>query len=306
MWISTQNSVVTMCSPFAQTILYFARSAHMDTMYSGQQYQIGPNRISCFLTTLRLGAPYLTWILHRMTTDGKQEYVSKDQSHLWDYFEKGIRSYDKHHEATTFNTIMTVLWQAISSGSNLDPHFDSGVGTPFAQPVLTCTLCISPEPLKWDTLYSVQVSNSDVWFSNYMATLETVHWFCIGWRPMANRNILQKSNSSYALRNKSGAMTSTTKPRCKGNALFLRTPSPMLTHPPFDVPWPADLLPMLVHLPFGVQQSVDLSPMVKSPPFHCWWPADFFRPRPLLASTSCTWHVVYDLSLISLRPWLCI
>jgi len=113
----------------------FYRSAHMDTMYSGQQYQIGPNRISCFLTTLWLRTPYMTWVLHQIKTDGKQEYVPKDQLLLWDYFEEWIRSYDKHQEAMTSNTIMTVLWQAISNQSDSDPHFDSGVGTPFR---LTC------------------------------------------------------------------------------------------------------------------------------------------------------------------------
>ena len=45
-----------------------------------------------------------------MTTDGKQEYVPKDQSLLWDSFEEWIKSYDKHHEATISNTIMTALW----------------------------------------------------------------------------------------------------------------------------------------------------------------------------------------------------
>ena len=48
-----------------------------------------------------------------------------------------------------------------------------------------------------------------------LRTRETVHQFCIGGRPMANRNMFQKSNRSYEipLRNKSGAMTSTTKAR---------------------------------------------------------------------------------------------
>ena len=57
---------------------------------------------------------------------------------------------------------------------------------PFAQPVLTDTLCILPEPLKWIHCImskSMKLSNSDILFSNFMATRETVwctwHGFCI-------------------------------------------------------------------------------------------------------------------------------
>ena len=44
-----------------------------------------PTWTLCFPTALQLGRLYMTCILHQMMTDGKQEYVPKDQPLLWDY-----------------------------------------------------------------------------------------------------------------------------------------------------------------------------------------------------------------------------
>ena len=44
-----------------------------------------PTWTLCFPTALRLGRLYMTCVLHQMMTDGKQEYVPKDQPLLWDY-----------------------------------------------------------------------------------------------------------------------------------------------------------------------------------------------------------------------------
>ena len=66
--------------------------------------------------------------------------------------------------------------------SDLDIMFSNCIVTqesvcPFVQPVLTDTLSILPEPLKWiDCIMSkgMKLSNSDILFFNYMATWETV------------------------------------------------------------------------------------------------------------------------------------
>ena len=66
--------------------------------------------------------------------------------------------------------------------SNSDIVFSNCIATresvrPFAQPVLTDTLSISAEPLKWIHCImskDMKLSDSDILFFNYMATWETV------------------------------------------------------------------------------------------------------------------------------------
>ena len=105
--------------------------------------------------------PTCTWVWHRMTTNGKQAYISKD--------------HDKHHEA-----------------KYPDPqNYQIDLSNRY-----------SPAILHW--------SDSDILFSKYIVTWNLVYlytWlvygFCIGWQPMANRNIFLKIYQSYdILRNK--------------------------------------------------------------------------------------------------------
>ena len=66
--------------------------------------------------------------------------------------------------------------------SDSDIMFSNCIATqesvhPFARPVLTDTLCISPEPLKrihCIMTKGMKLSDSDILFFNYMATRETV------------------------------------------------------------------------------------------------------------------------------------
>ena len=78
--------------------VHFARTIRTDKVYSVQEYQIVPTRMSSFLTTLRLGTLDM---LHDMgfALDDNRWQTGIYLFLLWDSFEEWIRSYDKHDEA---------------------------------------------------------------------------------------------------------------------------------------------------------------------------------------------------------------
>jgi len=82
--ILTRESVHPFARPcFDWYTVHFARTTQTDIL--SKRVWSCPTRTLCFPTALQLGRLYMTCILHQMITDGKQEYVPKDQPLLWDY-----------------------------------------------------------------------------------------------------------------------------------------------------------------------------------------------------------------------------
>jgi len=152
----TWHSFKPVNSPFDRTVLIDMLYITMGTMYSVRSR---PTRTSYFLTTLRLRTLYME---HDMG------FASDEVS--WSQV-------PQPHDSTITSNIKFGWLGCIFWG-----------GAPFAQPVLTGTLCILSKRIK--------LSNLDMLFYNDIATWETVygtrHGFCIRWWLMANRNIFQK------------------------------------------------------------------------------------------------------------------